>query len=63
MVKSDMNSKNFFDILKAQAGYKKLVDSVLAGKSCSVFGVQNSMRPALSLMFGKKILYLVSAKF
>lgn len=60
MVKSDMNSKNFFDILKAQAGYKKLVDSVLAGKSCSVFGVQNSMRPALSLMFGKKILYLVS---
>ena len=60
MVKSDMEGKGSFNILSKIKSYKKMADSVRAGKSCSVFGVQNSMRPAISSLFEKKILYVVA---
>lgn len=59
--------ENFnFDFEKLGGDYKNLIEQVGVGNSCSIFGVQNSMRPALVSSFKKKILYiaadLISAK-
>ena len=41
--------------------FSKLSEEIRAGHSCSVFGVQNSMRMAISSALSKKILYLTSS--
>ncbi len=55
-----MADSKFLDLVFSSENYKKLFESVWAGKSCSIFGVQNSMRSAISESFGKKILYLTA---
>lgn len=55
-----MAENRFFDFVFSSENYKKMFESVWAGKSCSIFGIQNSMRPAISLGFGKKLLYITA---
>ena len=53
------NTKTFnFDALSEN--YSKMIREVRAGNSCSIFGVQNSMRPALVSNIKRKILYLTA---
>ena len=40
--------------------YSKMINEIRAGNSCSIFGIQNSMRPALCNSFGKKILFITA---
>lgn len=51
---------NFFDFSLLGADYKKLYEKVRAGNSCSIFGVQNSIRPLLSVGTNKKLLYITA---
>ncbi len=41
-------------------GFKKMIQMVRAGKSCSIFGVQNSMRVALSSDLSEKLIYVTA---
>lgn len=52
------NSTFNFDVLSKN--FSKFYESVRAGKSCSVFGVQNSARPAIVSNFGKKVVYITA---
>lgn len=45
---------------EALCGFKKMMQEVWAGKSCSFFGVQNSLKTALSAEFCDKIIYITS---
>lgn len=38
--------------------FAKMIENVRARISCSIFGIQNSMRPAICESFGKKILFI-----
>ncbi len=49
-----------FNFEKLSKNFSKFYEEVRAGKSCSVFGVQNSMRPAVVSNFGKKVIYLTA---
>ena len=55
-----MENTNIFNFETISENYGKMIKSVRAGNSCSIFGVQNSMRPALVSNFGKKVLYLTA---
>ena len=61
MAKSNLANLNRFNLEALDPRLGKLASEIRAGKSCSVFGVQNSMRTAISASFGKKILYLTSS--
>ena len=52
--------KNFFNFESLNENYAKMIKLVRAGESCSVFGVQKSMRVALSGEIGKKLLYITA---
>ena len=53
------NTKTFnFDAISEN--YSKMIREIRAGNSCSIFGVQNSMRPALVSNIKRKILYLTA---
>lgn len=61
MVKQEtVESINFFDFGLLKKDYGKLYEQMRAGNSCSVFGVQNSMRPLIALGTQKKLIYLVA---
>ena len=49
-----------FDFENLGSDFKKLFEQVQMKNSCSIFGVQNSMRPAISSSFNKKILYITA---
>ena len=53
-------AKTIFNFESLGKDYVKMVKEVRAGNSCSIFGVQNSMRPALCNSFGKKILFITA---
>lgn len=38
--------------------YSKMINEIRAGNSCSIFGIQNSMRPAICNSLNKKILFI-----
>ncbi len=52
--------QKIFDFENVNSEFKRLFEQVRAKKSCSIFGVQNSMRPAISSFFGKKIVYVTA---
>lgn len=58
-VEMERTNKRLFNYEKL-SGYKKLIETVRAGKSCSIFGVQNSMRAALASSFGGKLLFVTA---
>ena len=55
-----MANTNFFQFESLNENFSKLYKELGAGNSCSVFGVQNSMRPAMVSNIGKKVLYLTA---
>lgn len=55
-----MENKLSFNFDAISENYSKMINLVRAGNSCSIFGVQNSMRTALVSNFQKKILYLTA---
>ena len=55
-----MENTNIFNFEGLSDNFAKLYSEVRAGNSCSIFGVQNSARPAIVSGFGKKLFYLVA---
>ena len=55
-----MENINFFDFENINSDFKKLKNEIEQNNNCSIFGVQNSLRPALVSSFNKKILYLTA---
>ena len=55
-----MANTNFFKFESLSENFAKLYAELGAGNSCSVFGVQNSMRPAMVSNIGKKVLFLTA---
>ncbi len=53
-------AKTIFNFENLGRDYSKMVKEIRAGNSCSIFGVQNSMRPALCNSLGKKILFITA---
>lgn len=53
-------SKRVFNFETLGKDYAKMIDEIRAGNSCSIFGVQNSMRPAICSGFGSKLLFLTA---
>lgn len=51
---------NVIGFQNLNSDYKKLFSELGAGNSCSIFGVQNSMRPALISELNSKVLYVVA---
>ena len=49
----------FFDFERF-ASLRKMIETIRAGKSCSIFGVQNSLRPALAVSISKKVLFITA---
>ena len=50
-----------FELATLDSSLEKLQTEIRAGNSCSVFGVQNSMRAAIVSALERKILYIVSS--
>ena len=48
-----MENINIFNVEATSLNFGKLYKEVRAGNSCSIFGVQNSARPAIVSGFGK----------
>ena len=55
-----MANTNFFKFEKLSENFAKLYKEMWAGNSCSVFGVQNVLRPAIVSNLGKKVLFLTA---
>ena len=55
-----MANTNFFQFESLNENFSKLYKELGAGNSCSVFGVQNSMRPAMVANIGKKVLFVTA---
>ena len=55
-----MENTNCFGLSSVSPNYKKFYSELGAGNSCSIFGVQNSMRPALVSGIQGKVLYIVA---
>lgn len=55
-----MKHTQIFELNKIDEKFAKLKKQVEAGNSCSIFGVQNSMRSAICEFLQKKIVYLAS---
>lgn len=53
-------AKTIFNFESLGKDYAKMIKEIRAGNSCSIFGVQNSMRPALCNGIGKKILFVTA---
>ena len=53
-------AKTIFNFDGLGKDYAKMIKEIRAGNSCSIFGVQNSMRPAFCNSLGKKILFITS---
>ena len=55
-----MADTKFFDFENLNDDYKKMFEQVSKNNSCSIFGVQNSIRPAIVSNFNKKVLYVTA---
>ncbi len=55
-----MENTNIFNFEATSENFSKLYKQVRAGNSCSIFGVQNSARPAIVSSFSKKLLYVTA---
>ena len=55
-----MANINFFKFEKLSDNFAKLYKELWAGNSCSVFGVQNVIRPSIVSNLGKKVLFLTA---
>lgn len=55
-----MENTNLFNFKATSENFGKLYNEIGAGNSCSIFGVQNSARPAIVSGFGKKLLYITA---
>lgn len=55
-----MENTKIFDFESLNDNYRKMIEQVNLGNSCSIFGVQNSMRPAIVSNFNGLVLYLTS---
>lgn len=55
-----MENTKIFDFENLNDDFKNLLKQVEQNNSCSIFGVQNSMRPAIVSGFGKKLLYVAA---
>ena len=55
-----MENTNIFNFEATSENFGKLYNEVRAGNSCSIFGVQNSARPAIVSGFSKKLLYITA---
>ena len=53
-------AKTIFNFDSLGKDYSKMMKEIRAGNSCSIFGIQNSMRPALCNSLGKKILFITA---
>ena len=53
-----MAKKTIFNFEALGKDYAKMLNEIRAGNSCSIFGIQNSMRPALCNSLNKKILFI-----
>ncbi len=49
-----------FDFAGLNKNFSRFEEEVRAGNSCSVFGVQNSIRPAIVSSFNKKVVYITA---
>ena len=54
------NTNNVFNFEATSENFSKLYNEIRAGNSCSIFGVQNSARPAIVSGFEKKLLYITA---
>lgn len=55
-----MKNHEFFDFENLSENYRKMIEEIRAGNSCSIFGMQNSMRTAVCKSIGQKFLFLVA---
>lgn len=66
-IRRKMENTKIFDFENLNSDFKKLKKEIEQNRNCSIFGVQNSLRPALISSFEKKVLYVtadsVTAKF
>ena len=51
-------AKTIFNFDALGKDYSKMINEIRAGNSCSIFGIQNSMRPAICNSLNKKILFI-----
>ena len=59
-IQKAMENINIFNLDATSENFGKLYKQVRAGNSCSIFGVQNSARPAIVSGFDKKLLYITA---
>ena len=55
-----MSKKMIFNFECLGKDFAKMIEEIRAGNSCSIFGIQNSMRPAICNSFGKKIFFVTA---
>ncbi len=55
-----MAKKTIFNFESLGKDFAKMINEIRAGNSCSIFGIQNSMRPAICNGLNKKILFLTA---
>ena len=55
-----MARKTIFNFEALGKDYAKMLNEIRAGNSCSIFGIQNSMRPAICESINKKILFVTA---
>ena len=53
-----MAKKVTFNFESLGKDFAKMINEIRAGNSCSIFGIQNSMRPAICNSLDKKILFI-----
>ena len=57
-IQKKMEHTEGFFYFEKLSSFKKFFEALRAGKSCSIFGVQNSMRPVISASTQKKLLFV-----
>lgn len=55
-----MAKKTIFNFEVFNKDFAKMIATIRAGNSCSIFGIQNSMRPAICNGLNKKILFITA---
>ena len=55
-----MAKKVTFNFESLGKDFAKMINEIRAGNSCSIFGIQNSIRPAICNSLNKKILFVTA---
>lgn len=53
-------TKNIFNFEVLGKDFAKMINQIRAGNSCSIFGIQNSMRPAICSAINKKVAFVTA---